>query len=210
MLCDGAGGSAVVAAAATRGARAGWRALLAVHRQLRGTPRAFASGPALRERFRHAFLHALGPGAAAANHTLLGCLWDRHRLLVAQVGDTVLLLRRGGRWSVPLPPAKGEFANETTFLRADTPAAAIGLWWTPVQPIEAVIGFSDGLEAAFLSPRPGSPEMVLPNAPLLDLVLEHHRRRCGWRGYAVWLAESLADPALRELSDDDRSLVIAA
>lgn len=208
-----------MAAAADRGSRAGWQALLAVHRQLRRHPMTPASVPtqtlpALQERFRHAFLHALlharAHAAPAVNHTLLGCLWDRHRLLVAQVGDTAVLLRRGGRWSLPLPPAKGEFANETCFLRADTPGETIGLWWAPVQSIEAVIGFSDGLEAAFLSPSPGSPQVLLPNAPLLDLVLEQHQRRCGWRGYGGWLAASLADPALGQLSDDDRSLVIAA
>ncbi|WP_322773863.1 protein phosphatase 2C domain-containing protein [Synechococcus sp. CBW1107] len=212
VICDGAGGNAAVAAAAALGARAGWRALLAVHRQLWRTPR--RAPPALmvlRERFRRAFFHARPQAAPLMNHTVLACLWDRHHLVVAQVGDsTLLLLRHGGEWSLPLPPAKGDFANETTFLRPDTPTEAIGLWWAPAMDIEAVIGFSDGLEAAFLAPQPGTPHVLVPNRPLAELVIGEHRRRHGSRGYPTWLASSLADPALRELSDDDLTLVIAA
>jgi len=41
-------------------------------------------------------------------------------------------------------------------------------------------------------------------------VIAEHRRRHGARSYPTWLASSLADPGLAQLSDDDRTLVIAS
>lgn len=204
VICDGAGGTPMVARSAQLSAHAGWQALLLLRRQLaRPARRAHHhSQKYLQQCFLQAFWHARRPGPIA-DHTLLACLWDRQRLLIAQVGDSTLLLRLQGRWQLPLPPARGEYANETTFLRPTTSADAVGLWWAPAKQIEAVIGFSDGLEAAFLQKQE-------PNGPLADLVIQAHRQRLGWRGYPAWLADSLADPALAALSDDDRTLVVAA
>lgn len=208
VICDGAGGSASIAHGAALGARAAWMALLAVRRELGRCPRRPALG-ALQSRFRHVFLHRRN-GAPAVNHTVLAGVWDRCGLLLAQVGDSSALVRRDGTWALAVPPAKGAFANETTFLRGDTPPEAIGLRWLPSRSVEAVIGFSDGLEAAFLSPRPGAPEQLVPNGALAELVIHQHRLRRGWRGYPAWVRASLADGAIRQLSDDDRTLVIAA
>jgi hypothetical protein len=205
VICDGAGGSPAIARSAMAGARSAWYALLMLRRDLRRR----VARSALQTRFRSRFLWAR-PGASRGDHTLLACLWDRRQLLVVQVGDSTLLLQRQGRWECPLPPAKGEFANQTTFLRPDTPSDAIQLWWAPASSIDAVIGFSDGLEAAFLAPRAGTASQLEPNAPLADLVVAEHRRRRAGRAYRAWLAASLADPALAALSDDDRTLVIAS
>lgn len=141
---------------------------------------------------------------------MLACLWDRHWLLIAQVGDSSLLLRRRGRWELPLTPGKGSSANETTFLRSQTPATCIGLHRTPAAEVEALIAFSDGLEAAFLAPAPGDPQRFVVHEALAELVLQQHRQRRGSRTYPAWLQASLADPGLADLSDDDRTLVIAA
>ena len=119
-------------------------------------------------------------------------------------------MRCQGVWQLPIAPHKGECANETTFLRPSTAPSTIALWWASAAAVDAVIGFTDGLEAAFLSPCPEAPERLLPNAALAELLHREHRLRCGWRGYAAWLQTSLADPALAALSDDDRTLVIAA
>lgn len=194
VICDGAGGTAAVARSAQLSAQAGWRALLLVRRHL--------GQPQLQQRFLSAFWHSRARGPIS-DHTLLACLWDRQRLLVAQVGDSSLLLRRQGRWQLALPPTHGQYANETTFLRPNTPPAELGLCWAPAQAVEAVIGFSDGLEAGFLQDNE-------PNAPLAEVVIAAHRKHLGWRGYPSWLASSLADPALAALSDDDRTLVVAA
>lgn len=156
----------------------------------------------LRLPFLQAFWHQRR-GGPIADHTLLACLWEHRRLLVAQVGDSSLLLRRQGRWQLVLPPARGEYANETTFLRPNIRPQELQLWMAPADTIEALIGFSDGLEAAFL-------DGLQPHAPLAELVLQEHRRHRGWHGYRSWLAHSLADPALAALSDDDRTLVVAA
>jgi hypothetical protein len=208
VICDGAGGTHAVARSAAAGARAAWRALLALQRNLDRQPRCDPALPVLQQRFHQAFLHHRPP-APLRDHTLLACLWSRRRLLVVQVGDSSLLLRRAGRWQLPLPPHKGECANETTFVRPTTPTAAIQLWHGPASDVEAVLAFSDGLEAAFLAPTPAAPERLQVNAALADLVVAEHQRRCGWRGYTAWLEASLADPALARLSDDDRTLVIA-
>jgi hypothetical protein len=204
VICDGAGGTPTVARSAELSARAGWQALLLLRRQLaRPARRSHQRNERyLQHCFLQAFWHCRRPGPIA-NHTLLACLWDRQRLVIAQVGDSTLLLRRQGLWQLPLAPARGEYANETTFLRPTTPAGAVGLWWAPAQPIEAVIGFSDGLEAAFLREQE-------PNGALANLVIQAHRQHRGWRGYPTWLTHSLADPALAALSDDDRTLVVAA
>jgi len=203
VICDGAGGTAAVARSAQLSSRAGWRALLALRRCLGAQPLEHASFRplALEQRFLSAFWHARRCGPLA-DHTLLACLWDRQHLLVVQVGDSSLLLRRHGHWQLAVAPAHGRYANETTFLRPGTPPEAVGLWWTSAAAIEAVLGFSDGLEAAFLGG-------LTPNAELAELVLAAHRQRLGWRGYPAWLAGSLADPALAALSDDDRTLVLA-
>lgn len=221
VLCDGAGGSAAVARAAEAGSRAGWQALRLLHRSLRrrqtgARPAVLAaalSEPARKQQLLAAFRHrsrALGQRCPRADHTLLACLWDRQLLLVARVGDCSLLLRQHGQWRLPLPPAHGTYANETTFLRPSTPTAHLELWCTETAAVEALIGFSDGLEPAFLAPCPGQPEQLQPNQQLADLVLAEHRRRRGWRGYCRWLEHSLADPAIAALSDDDRSLVITS
>lgn len=198
VICDGAGGSPAVARSAQLSARAAWRALLRLRRHL-GHPQ---RQPQLQQRFLSAFWHNRRPGPIA-DHTLLACLWDRQRLLVAQLGDSSLLLRRQGRWQLALPPACGQYANETSFLRPNTPPTDVGLWWAPAHAVDAVIGFSDGLEAAFLQGQE-------PNAPLAELVIEAHRQHLGWKGYSHWLAKSLGEPALAALSDDDRTLVVAA
>jgi hypothetical protein len=183
--------------------------LLAVQRELQ---RSYPQEPAmglLQARFHHAFLHARRD-SPRVNHTVLACVWDRRRLLMAQVGDSSLLLLRNGHWELGVEPSKGEFANETTFLRRETPHEAISLRWMSSRGIDAVIGFSDGLEAAFLSPRPGSPSQSEPNHQLADLIFREHRHRCGWRGYRAWLRASLNDEVIRSLSDDDRTLVIGS
>ena len=208
VICDGAGGSNSIARGAFIGAQAAWCALRALRRDMRRHPAQDLRLISMQRRFRAAFIQARGQ-TPVVNHTVLACLWDRQQLLVAQVGDSTLLVKRKGSWEAPLPPAKGEFANLTTFLRPDTNANAIDIWWSPAHQVDAVIGFSDGLEAAFLAPEPGVPENLRPNVPLADLVIEQHRQRAGWRGYPAWLAASLADEGIRELSDDDRTLVIA-
>lgn len=127
-----------------------------------------------------------------------------------QVGDSSLLVRQNGSWRCPISPAKGDYANQTTFVRRRTPLSAFQLWQAAARDVEAVLAFSDGLESAFLgAPAPGcaAPQV---NAPLAELVLAEHQRRQGGRGYTSWLARSLADPALASLSDDDRTLVIAS
>ncbi len=194
VICDGAGGTAAVARSAQLSAQAGWRALLLVRRHL--------NQPQLQQRFLSAFWHLRTRGPIA-DHTLLACLWDRQHLLVAQLGDSSLLLCSQGRWQLVLPPAHGQYANETSFLRPNTPASELGLWWAPAHSADAVIGFSDGMEAALLQNNKH-------NAPLAELVIEAHRQHLGWCGYPAWLASSLGDPALAALSDDDRTLVVAA
>lgn len=204
VICDGAGGTPAVARAAQLSAQAGWMALLLLRRHLaRLQRRPVEQCPLrLRQRFLSAFWHGRRPGPIA-DHTLLACLWDRQLLLVVQVGDSSLLMRRQGFWQLALPPAHGQYANETTFLRPSATAADLTLWWTPSAAVEAVIGFSDGLEAAFLRGQE-------PNAALANLVIEAHQQHLGWRDYGAWLAHSLADPALAALSDDDRTLAMAA
>jgi hypothetical protein len=209
VICDGAGGSPAIARSAVAGSRAAWAALLALRGDLRRHHGRAVPLHLLQSRFKARYLRARS-GSCRGDHTLLACLWDRRQLLVVQVGDSTLLLQRQGQWECPLPPTKGEFANQTTFLRADTPTDAIQLWWAPASSIDAVIGFSDGLEAAFLAPRPGAASHLVPNAPLADLVVAEHRRRRAGRAYRAWLAASLADPSLVALSDDDRTLVIAS
>jgi hypothetical protein len=209
VICDGAGGTNAVACGAAFGARAAWQALLLLRRELRRYPRQEdQSLRSIQSRFKAAFFQR-SMQVHNISHTVLACLWDRKLLLVVQIGDSTLLIKRGKYWEVPLQPAKGEFANQTVFLKPDTIDDSIQVWWTPSHQVEAVIGFSDGLEPAFLAPKPGSPSHLIPNSPLADLVIQEHRQRAGWRDYPAWLAASLADKILHELSDDDKTLVIA-
>lgn len=204
VLCDGAGGSAAVARSAQASARAGWLALLRLRRELRHAPE-----PRQLQQFHSRLLQRRGP-VPLLDHTLLACSWDRRRLIVLQVGDSTLLVRQGGQWHCPLPPAKGDYANQTTFLRRHTPIQNLQLWQAPAAEVDAVLAFSDGLESAFLGPVGAGSDQPQANAALAELVITAHRRRHGARSYPAWLARSLADPALAQLSDDDRTLVIAS
>lgn len=211
VICDGAGGSSAVARSAQLGTRAAWRALLLLRRHLSCN----TSQRNLQQSFLSAFWHCREPGPSA-DHTLLACLWDRCQVLVVQLGDTSLLARCQGAWQLPLLPARGRYANETSFVRRSTTAAELGIWRAPANAIDAVIGFSDGLEAAFLTPVAKAAAAAdlsgvhQSNTGLAELIVNEHRRRYGWQGYQQWLALSLADPTLASLSDDDRTLVIAA
>ena len=204
VLCDGAGGNDAVARSALASARAGWRALLRLRRELRSS-----HDPHLLKQFQARLMQQRG-SVPLLDHTFLACCWDRRRLLVLQVGDSSLLVRQSGQWCCPLAPAKGAYANQTTFLRKQTPVSSIQLWQSPSSAVEAVIGFSDGLESAFLSPPLQGHCLPQTNGPLADLVIAEHRLRQGARSYPAWLASSLADPGLARLSDDDRTLVIAS
>ena len=204
VLCDGAGGSAVVAQSAMASARAGWLALLSLRRDLHVHPK-----PTLLRHFQARLLRRRGP-TPLLDHTLLACCWDRRRLLVLQVGDSSLLVRQAGRWHCPLTPAKGDYANQTTFLRRHTPISDIQLWQAPAATVDAVLAFSDGLESAFLGPPLEGCDRPQAHAPLAELVMAQHQRRHGARGYPAWLERSLADPGLAQLSDDDRTLVLAS
>ena len=204
VLCDGAGGSAAVARSAMASARAGWEALLCLRRDLRIHPQT-----TLVRQFQARLLQSRGP-APLLDHTLLACCWDRRRLIVLQVGDSSLVVRQADRWLCPLIPAKGDYANQTTFLRPHTPISAIQLWHAPAASVDAVLAFSDGLESAFLGPPAEGCDRPQANAPLAELVMAQHQRRHGARGYPAWLERSLADPGLAQLSDDDRTLVLAS
>jgi len=209
VICDGAGGEPAVARGAALGAAAAWGALLAVRRQMRRQHHRPLLPAVLQARFCHTYRQRRRWGPRC-DHTMLACLWDRQLLLIAQVGDSSVLLRRRGCWTMPVTPAKGEFANQTLFMRPDTPATAVALWWCRSAEVEAVIGFSDGLEAAFLGATPGNPTQLQINASLAELVLQSHQQRSHEPGYGTWLQQSLADDALALLSDDDRTLVLAS
>jgi hypothetical protein len=185
-------------------ARAAWIALMKLRRVIGPRP-----DDQLMVQFKARLLRRRGR-VPLLDHTLLACCWDRRRLLVVQLGDTSLLVHQGGRWSCPIVPAKGVYANQTAFLRRKTQPGEFQLWQSSATTVDAVVAFSDGLESAFLGTSPHGGDGPQANAPLADLVVREHQHRQGGLGYPGWLSQSLGAPALAQLSDDDRSLVIAS
>ena len=174
-----------------------------------------ADADAWRERVRQVLLHArqaVLSEAAARNvsaddlaTTLVLVFTSAEWSAAGQVGDgAVVVADAAGRLAAMTAPARGEYANSTTFLTAPEAEEASQLVAWPGR-VAHVAAFSDGLQMLALNLASGAPHApffeplfnLLPNAP-------------DERTAAAHLREFLASPRVTERTDDDLTLFLGA
>jgi hypothetical protein len=144
------------------------------------------------------------PGAASS--TLLAAVVDGAGAWFVQIGDGAWVFRRpGAPYEAAIWPESGPFANQTWFVTS--PDARSHLFCRRAAgPIEAVFGFSDGIQGLVID-EPG--RRVHP--PFFDKVLEVlnppepglQERSC------AILEKIILSPAVQQRTSDDTSLIVA-
>lgn len=135
--------------------------------------------------------------------TLLFAVLGRTRSIFVQVGD--------GAWVAQTPsalepltwPSGGEYANQTTFITSPNWREALQ-FKTTVQPIEAVAGFTDGLQSVALNIAARTAHAPFFTAKFHALNTTHD-----FVGLTAALAAFLSSKQLLERTDDDKTLVLA-
>jgi hypothetical protein len=138
--------------------------------------------------------------AAQLSATLLVVVVHPARSLVGAVGDCVAVVR-DGTWLLPVPPSRGEYANETTFLTS--PA------WTQSLRIEFLAGppdrvalFSDGLLRLALNLAGPA-----PHPPFFDSLFAFLMACADLPETAAALHRFLQSDRVNARTDDDKTLV---
>jgi len=133
---------------------------------------------------------------------------EASRAAVLQIGDGLAVLRVVSDYGAPLvlavAPARGEHANETTFLTTDGALDRPAIAALAVA-VDAVALSTDGLLRLAVDLRAGAPHAAF-FAPLLAFAA----RTEDVAGAAAGLAAFLAGPRVRARTDDDATLALAA
>ncbi len=149
---------------------------------------------------------AAGEEPGAASSTLLAAVIDGEGAWFVQIGDGAWVFRRpGGPYEAAIWPDSGPFANQTWFVTS--PDARSHLFCRRAAgPIEAVFGFSDGIQGLVID-EPG--RRVHP--PFFDKILEVlDAPEPGLQERSSGILEKvLASPAVQQRTSDDTSLVVA-
>ncbi len=145
--------------------------------------------------------------AAAFACTLLGALATPDVCHFLQVGDGAIAFRPAeGAWRLAIPPQRGEFINETSFVTAPGASAALRVVTVP-EPPAALALMTDGVE--FLAIRQATLE---PHAAFFDHVFGGLQPGDGpgeATGHAAWLQSFLGSPEADARTDDDKTIVVA-
>jgi hypothetical protein len=136
--------------------------------------------------------------------TLIAAVLHPHRSIVASVGDGVAVAQEdGGSWLLPIPPARGEYANETTFLTSPGWADRLQIEFLPATPARLAL-FSDGLLRLALNLAAST-----PHAPFFDSVFAYLTNPPPTQSTLQALSEFLKSDRVNARTDDDKTLVIA-
>jgi len=136
--------------------------------------------------------------------TLLTAVLSPGAGIFAQVGDGAIVLGADGAYEAVTWPTSGEYANETTFITADTFEKAFEC----VQrrsPVREVALLTDGLQRLALSYANKSVHAPF-FAPMFQTLLAAELPDL----LGPELERFLDSPAVNERTDDDKSLVLAA
>ena len=130
---------------------------------------------------------------------LLAVVTDEATVL-AQMGDGAICLRNAGQWTCPIWPDLDGYVNVTTFVtHGHAPLRThVG------GPTEAILLFSDGLQALALDYPAGRPHVPFCHGVVAELAKSADPRKLQ-RDLTAWLASD----AIRARSDDDISLAMA-
>jgi len=138
--------------------------------------------------------------------TLLVAIATRSWVACLQVGDGIILARRGEAIEALTRPAKGAFMNQTDFVTMDDYAERVQYRVLSGQDVDAVALMTDGLEhlavdLADNSPRDGFMQNIFAFAASPD-----HDPAV----YSSALATELRSDRVSRLTSDDKTLLVAA
>jgi hypothetical protein len=141
---------------------------------------------------------AMGADVREFSTTLMVAVVTSMEVIVAEIGDGVVAVRRSGEIVGPLAPQRGEFANETTFLTTGDDLPDLALASFRASEVDAFAMSSDGLRLLITA----NPMDGVPHAPFFEDVFS---------GVLAGLGSERLAAFLRDVDDrtgDDLSLVI--
>jgi hypothetical protein len=215
VACDGAGsakhgevGAQVVSQAASR--------LLAA-----ASERDLADPEALARRLLNSVRSAVASRASAMNAqsrdlstTMLAALVDPTRAVFFQVGDGAIVVGRGDELSVVFWPAKGQHANETSFVTSDDAASRLEVMVLddPTRSVDEVAVFTDGLERLALdfAKQAAFGAFFEPMfATVRELPLSRAELNRAEATLSIELDAFLGSARIEDATGDDKTLVLA-
>jgi hypothetical protein len=119
---------------------------------------------------------------------------------IAQVGDTIAVVGRGGGYETVAPAPRGEYVNETTFLTGQDALAEIRVRVYPAAEVDGVFLATDGLRFKILDNLAAS----TPFTPFFDDLAAYAGSEGASDGTLSRFLEGLDDQ-----SGDDKTLVAA-
>lgn len=136
--------------------------------------------------------------------TLLVAVVHPQRTVFASVGDCVAVAQEtGGAWQLPIKPARGEYANETTFLTSPGWLAQLLVEFLPAPPHRVAL-FSDGLLRLALNLAAAT-----PHAPFFDSLFAFLTSQPSLEETVAALGQFLESDRVNARTDDDKSLLVA-
>lgn len=149
----------------------------------------------------HAEIQAQGHDRREWGSTALLAVLTADSTTLGQVGDGAMCVRQAGQWLLPLPVNLDAYVNVTPMLvDADAPVQVAQL-----AAVEAIVGFSDGLQPLAIDYATGQ-----PFAPFCDGVIRALDQALGRTLLEQHLRQWLASPTVRARTDDDVSLLLAS
>lgn len=148
----------------------------------------------------------LGCDVKALYTTVTLAVVGREATHLAQIGDGACAVQLGGRWEVPIWPMTGLYANETWFLHRFPTTR-----WEYVRingRVDALAIFTDGPADLLLEHKAQTPFV-----PFLEQVIPHLLQDSSDgrnRPISAEIGEFLVSPRVCAVSDDDKTLILAA
>ncbi|MBW8619157.1 MAG: protein phosphatase 2C domain-containing protein [Hyphomicrobiales bacterium] len=137
--------------------------------------------------------------------TLILTISDGEHTLIGHIGDGAVVAHRNNKWHCLSWPEHGEYASTTRFITQNTtPELRI---FRTIEPIDAVLLFSDGLERLALDFTKKE-----PFNPFLDKMLQplNDQKECGHlTDLSKALQTYLNSEKINSRTDDDKTLIIA-
>ena len=125
-------------------------------------------------------------------------------LAIGQIGDGIIVLQQeNGRLVAPLPPQRGEYANETVFLTTNHAPDQLQ-FEISTRPVKAVAVMTDGLMRLAMN----LPEQT-PHTPFFQPLLTFATQVTDNETAQAQLVSFLASERVCARTDDDKTLVLA-
>jgi serine/threonine protein phosphatase PrpC len=134
--------------------------------------------------------------------TLMVAVLTETTLASLQVGDGAMVVRTvNGATEVIAAGPTSDFANETTFINSAAALAEVAISTRPINEVQGLALVTDGVESISIDYRTNS-----AHPPFWDAIFEFGGQE---EAKAEDLAATLSEDWVNELTDDDKTLVVA-